>query len=196
MTALAAPSLPSAPQPAQHPRSRTAANLCRAGRILCLALAFSVITTVIYFVLKALETAPDHAEIFYLLEIEPGPDALLSADSVVRATALLYALDYLLPLWGLFCARRLFGDYLRGAALTPITARRLEAIGWAYLIWTPLDALGYGVIGLLADQRLWGEMQWDSTLYALSLFFGFLLVVVGRVLADAARLAEDNAGFV
>ena len=72
--------------------------------------------------------------------------------------------------------------------------------GWAVVALAPCSVLTEMLVGLAATwHAAEGERQLalelgDADVYAA--VFGLMLVVSGRVMGEAARLAEENEGFV
>lgn len=103
-------------------------------------------------------------------------------------------------LWGLVVVWRLLGQFQRGQLLDRWSALLLRRIGWVLVAMGPLHALGNSVaLSALTwrnppGQRLVGlSLQpEDATLLVL----GALLILLGRVLTEAARVDEDHRGFV
>ncbi|GAB5471304.1 MAG: hypothetical protein Kilf2KO_43340 [Rhodospirillales bacterium] len=109
-------------------------------------------------------------------------------------------LPFGLALWGLWLTRRLFLGYARGEILTRPAARRLAGLG-ALLLGTVLAGILARTLAVLA--LTWenppGQRQLAISLnshdFGLAVL-GFLLLVVGWILGEAARLAEENQLFV
>ncbi|SEF30366.1 DUF2975 domain-containing protein [Variovorax sp. NFACC27] len=103
----------------------------------------------------------------------------------------LYAL---LHLW------RLFGEYGRGRVFGATAQDALVRFAWAVLLLALLLPLARGLmtvalsIGNPPGQRFLAiSIAWFDCLHIL---FGAVLVAIARVMAEARRLADDNAGFV
>lgn len=141
--------------------------------------------------------------------------ALLHA-AILKTTGIDVA-DSLTPLayWGSFAAAwlplglalaclwlttRLFLGYARGEILTTAAARRLSGIG-GFLLATVVASFLARTLAVLA--LTWenppGERQLAFSLSSNDfglMVLGLLLMVVGWILAEAARIAEENRQFV
>lgn len=103
-------------------------------------------------------------------------------------------------LWGLWELRRLFEGYVAGAIFTVGAARRLRRCGLAVSISAAKTALG----GLLLSLALSIDLPQDHRILIVGvssddlawLLIGGILLVIARVMEEAARLAEENAAFV
>lgn len=100
-------------------------------------------------------------------------------------------------LWQLW---RLFGLLLAGRALTPEAQRRLQGFAAATTALGLLSPLAGSALSLLltldappGQRRLVLAVSSDQFLVVL---LGAVLLVLARVMADAVRAAEENAGFV
>lgn len=105
-----------------------------------------------------------------------------------------------LLLFALWQGHRLFSAFAEGEILVPMTGVRLFRAGLAFALVPPAQAIASGVTSLLLT---WGNGQGARTL-AVSIdpahvmlgASGLLLLTVGWVMAEAARIAEDNAQIV
>ncbi len=109
-----------------------------------------------------------------------------------------------LPWWagllGLMGVWRLLGQFQQGHLLDFWSAVLLHRIGWVLVVMGPLHALGNS-LALSAvtwsnppGQRLVGIALQPE--HATLLVLGALLILLGRVLTEAARVEEDHRGFV
>jgi len=102
--------------------------------------------------------------------------------------------------WGLWELRRLFQGYAAGAIFTVAAARRLRHC--AYALVSLAAAAPFGAMGL--SLALSADLPPGARKLAISfssddlglLLLGVILLVIARVMGEAARLAEENAGFV
>ncbi|WP_316647130.1 DUF2975 domain-containing protein [Ovoidimarina sediminis] len=113
------------------------------------------------------------------------------------AAGLLPALAVAYVLWQM---RGLFDFYRRGASLGHGAARQIRRIG-AGLLATAALALAARTLQALALTAANPPGERILAFHIASSDVGFLLsgglmLVIGAVMADAARIAEDNAGFV
>ncbi len=103
-------------------------------------------------------------------------------------------------LWTLWQVQALFVLYRHDMALTRAAAQRLRAIGLGLagtaalaVVFRPLQIL------LLTSGNAPGERVLALSITSSDIGFalaGGLMVVIGHVMADAARIAEDNASIV
>lgn len=112
----------------------------------------------------------------------------------------LFALPVSAMLYGLWHVRLLLAAYERGEIFTMTAADHIRRIGLVMAIY----ALGSVIIYTLATVLLTydnpvGERQLAVSLSSntyLSLLLGGLLIVIGWVMREAARLADENQQFV
>lgn len=103
-------------------------------------------------------------------------------------------------MWGLWELRRLFEGYSVGEIFTVGAARRLRHCGFAVL----LSAAKTGVGAVLLSLALSIDLPKGNRVLMISLssddiawlLIGGILLVIARVMEEAARLAEENAAFV
>lgn len=103
-------------------------------------------------------------------------------------------------LWGLWSLKHLFEGYAAGAIFTVAAARRLRHCGYA-LVVAGLEA---PFASALLSVALTFDLAKGSRMLVVSLsgndivllVVGLLLLTIARVMGEAARIAEDNAGFV
>ena len=114
------------------------------------------------------------------------------------------ALVSLLPVGGgLYALRqiwRLFGEYRHGRVFGAAAQNALMRFAWAVLLLSLLLPLARGLmtvaqsLGNPPGQRFLAlSFSWFDGLHIL---FGAVLVAIARVMVEARRLADDNAGFV
>ncbi|MEP9377035.1 hypothetical protein ABLE91_09995 [Aquabacter sp. CN5-332] len=113
---------------------------------------------------------------------------------------LLTAVPLLALAYGLLQVRRIFQDFATGRMITPTLARRLELFGGTVLaqaFLSPLAGAALSVVvtaGNPSGQRMLALSIGSQDM--LCALFGVLLIGVGLVMHEAARIAEDHAGFV
>ncbi|GHC27144.1 hypothetical protein IQ03_02808 [Gemmobacter caeni] len=137
----------------------------------------------------------------WLLTAFPGlpPETRLTAgkSSGTLALGLLALVPMLAALWHM---RGLFALYAASEVLTPMAARRIRAIGVALALLAVAQTVlpGLQLLLLTADNppgarivsiALTSEMLWLA-------LAGGLLVTIGWAMTEAARVAEENRGFV
>lgn len=113
---------------------------------------------------------------------------------------ILAAIPISVGLYALWCTARLFAGYRRGEIMTETGAQRLSRIGWTVLALGPISVLSATLAALLVPLVLLsGEFVISIGLEDTDVFavvFGLLLVVVGRILSEAARISEEHRSFV
>jgi hypothetical protein len=126
-------------------------------------------------------------------------DAALPAGTLT-AVLLINLLNALLGLFAMLQAWRLFGAYGRGQVFGPAAVRHLRAIAWALIatsVWHVLSATLS--ILLLSWHNPPGQRQLSigvSLEDYLGALFGGLLIAIAWAMTEAARIEQDNAGFV
>lgn len=105
-----------------------------------------------------------------------------------------------LLLYALWQAHRLFAAFARGEIFVPATGKRLFRIGLGFAFVLPAQMVASGVTSLLLT---WGNPSGGRALavsadpaHAMLAVAGFLILTVGWVMAEAARIADDNAQIV
>lgn len=105
-----------------------------------------------------------------------------------------------LLLYALWQAHRLFAAFVRGEILVPATGTRLFRIGLGFALVLPAQIVASGVTSLLLT---WGTPSGSRALalsvdpaHAMLAMAGLLILTVGWVMAEAARIADDNAQIV
>ena len=116
--------------------------------------------------------------------------------------AILMLLPDFLELFGLYTARKLFTGYQTGEVFTELAATRLKD----HRLGRCLAGAGFpdvanhqGIFYFTMDCRTQGGFASiisleDTDVYAI--VFGLLIVVIGYVMYEAARICEENKGFV
>ena len=123
----------------------------------------------------------------------------------------------------LWLSRNLFLGFARGEILTPATGRRIERLGWLIAAIFPISQI-VTALSVAAVYLFWPEGQhsihWIG-LFALvftareengvvagqvafsfgglelaALVCGGLIILIGRIFAEAARISEENKAFV
>ncbi|GAB1479469.1 hypothetical protein MASR2M74_20330 [Paracoccaceae bacterium] len=139
--------------------------------------------------------------------MERGAAMLLPAGTrhELTATALIggFVMAHLvmgLLLYALWQAHRLFAAFARGDILVPATGMRLFRVGLGFALVLPAQLLASGVTSLLLT---WSNPSGGRALalsvdpaHAMLAVAGLLILTVGWVMTEAARIAEDNAQIV
>ena len=126
-------------------------------------------------------------------------DAPLSA-ATLRMLLLIALPGMLLALFAMLHVWRLFGAYGRGQVFGPIAVRHIRFIAWTVIassLWHMLSRT-LGIL-LLTWHNPPGQRQlnlgvsWEDYL---GILFGGLLLAMAWAMTEAARIEQDNAGFV
>lgn len=114
--------------------------------------------------------------------------------------AIVIAVPVGVMLYGLFAVRSLFREFAQGRVFTAAAARHLQTFGATVLAQAPLGPLtAAGLSAALSLGKPPGEraiMIAFSTNDYFALIIGGSLFAVATVMREAARLADENAGFV
>lgn len=101
---------------------------------------------------------------------------------------------------GLTGVWRLLGQFQQGRLLDLWSATLLHRIGWVLVVMGPLHALGNSLaLSALTWHNAPGQRLVGIALqpeHATLLVLGALLILLARVLTEAARVDEDHRGFV
>lgn len=139
--------------------------------------------------------------------LERGAATLLPAGTLfeLTATALVggFVLAHLvmaLLIYALWQAHRLFAAFASGVIFVAATGARLFRIGFAFTLVLPVQLLASGMTSLLLT---WGNPAGERAFalsvdpaHAMLAAAGLLILTVGWVMAEAARIADDNAQIV
>lgn len=130
---------------------------------------------------------------------EVGAKLPLGPSQVIAAAAIM-VVPIGVMVWGLWHVRALFRDFAAGRAFTVGAARRLQRFGVAVLVQAPLGPLTATALAMaLSLANPPGQRLLVLTLSIndyLALIVGGVLVAVAAVMREAARLADENAGFI
>ena len=113
---------------------------------------------------------------------------------------LMLSLPLVVTLYGLWNVRLLFGAYARGEVFSSVPAAYIRNVGAAMLANVVLSVLVHtiGSVVLTIDNPP-GTRQLTVSLSSntyLLLLMGGLLVVIGWVMREAARISDENSRFV
>ncbi len=130
------------------------------------------------------------------------PEAMLQ--DLTMTTRLLTFFINMVPMalgmFGLFTAQQLFRGYRKGQIFTTRAADTLTVIGWTVVLLGPAYILANTLTVLLLTMHSGpGGRQLNLSMDEGDIFaivFGLLIVVVGRILAEAAKIADENKSFV
>ena len=116
------------------------------------------------------------------------------------ATFVINQFPLLFGFWALYAARKLFRGYREGRIFTSGAADRLSSVGWAvfllapaYLVANTASILVLTMLNETGNHRFAISID-ESDIFAL--VFGLLIVVVGRILHEAAILSNENKSFI
>lgn len=154
-----------------------------------------VIPSLALYVLAFPEQLPYHGWVA-MAGFKPRPLPPLVAAAVFGALTVVS----LPALWGLWELKRLFEGFASGAIFTVGAASRLRHCGYALMVAAMLSPIG----SLLLSAALSLDLPKDGRALVISfstddlvlLLIGGVLLVIARVMGEAARIAEENAGFV
>ena len=149
------------------------------------------------------------AGVWWIDDLFDGMMAQTSLKSVEAATLPIYlratgfmiaAVPLVIYIFSLFQVRALFRGYARDEVFTKEAAGRLRLIGGALVVSVPVGIVAGSLVSIiLTAANAVGERQlaisFGSQEFG-ALVFGGLLLVVGWVMGEAARLAQENRQFV
>lgn len=115
----------------------------------------------------------------------------------VELACVVLSLLYLAVLaWGLLAVRRLCLRLAEGRIFEPQTGLLLRRFGLALLIFACADPFVSSLIGLLITRyNAPGQHHFEFAIddsEVLQAFVGMLILLIGSVMAEAARIAEEN----
>lgn len=182
---------------AAHPLGR-ARFLARAAEILALVASVAVVGALVLIAIVMTTLPAERAELLGDL-FERDAAAAASAPFAGAAVAV-SVIPAALIIYALLQVRRLLAGYRQGEIFSPGAAQRLGRIGWSIIALAPLTVLTE-VIGraLVAYDPATGAGSFEVSVgdgEIVALILGALLVVIGRVLDEAARIAEENDAFI
>jgi len=127
--------------------------------------------------------------------------AALPLTPVTQAiAAAIAAVPIAIMVWGLWHVRALFAEFAAGRVFTPAAARHLQMFGASVLAQAPLGpltALAFSVGMTMVNppgERMLAIAFSINDYFAL--IVGGVLFAAATVMREAARIAEENAGFV
>lgn len=186
--------MPLSRSPASPSLSQSLGGLARAVSAVCLAAVLMAFSGAAYFLLAPGEVGA----LFGLPAARIAPAADLDGVRLRLALALL-------PGLALFAVtvlniRALFRRFARGRVLDPANGDRLAVIGWMLIAGAGLSVLSRTFIALaLTLGNPAGEKQLVIG-FSLSdfvfLLFGLFVLAFAHVIREAARLADENRGFI
>ncbi len=116
------------------------------------------------------------------------------------SAATLSVLPLSVSLFALYNLQKLFSFYADGKFFAPENARCFRSMGWALVIAVPVDILFSAALSVLlsfdqpAGQRML-EISMSSNDIGIAVVGG-VIVIVSWVMAEAVKLAEENAQIV
>jgi len=190
------------------PRSIPASPLLssdpRLHRVVRLGRALSVATLVIVVLLVAsglgIWLSPALVERVVVPRVGLAGHAVMLDGASLSAGLVISAVPLAILAYGLLQVRQIFRDFGRGEIISPLLAQRLERFGAA----VALQGLISPLVGAMLSIALTLGNPPGSRAIALSLsshdlvgvIVGLLVIGIGAVMREAARIAEENAGFV
>jgi hypothetical protein len=173
-------------------------RLTRMSRAMEWVTAAGMVLIVAGMVLVAI--IPDWSRNLLLARLGETGTRLPLGPSEQAIAALIVAIPVGVMIWGLWHVRALFRDFAQGRVFTGTAARHLQRFGVSVLLQGPLGPLTATALGLaLSLGNPPGQRYLVLTLSIndyFALIIGGVLVAVAAAMREAARLAEDNAGFV
>lgn len=173
-------------------------RITRLSKVLSIAALLAACLIIIGFLLTFI--LPDgSAAITRALLLDADAPALLDVPNLVAVAAL-----YLLPLmaityalWGIF---RLFGAYATGEIFSELTNRYLVRIGRSIVAFVPLQTFATAAGSYIVTRHAPPEAQRLVVAVDVSdllvLVLGALLWVIGWVMAEATRIADENRSII
>ncbi|MEO3431070.1 DUF2975 domain-containing protein [Pelagibius sp. CAU 1746] len=133
-------------------------------------------------------------------EILTPDTAYALTNLTVTAGLLVGAIPAGLSLWGLWNAARLFFGYSKGAVFTDAAGHRLKRMGMALALLPVAQIAITAALSLIFTMdNPAGQRQLSITLNQTHLLVGIagcMLIVIGWVMAEATRIADDNRQIV
>jgi hypothetical protein len=122
------------------------------------------------------------------------------SSGTIAAGFVLFHLVVGLFLYALWQANKLFARFAQGEILVKETGRRLFRIGAAFSLVLPAQIIASGFTSLLLS---WGNRA-DAKVFAMTAdpahamlsMAGLLILTIGWVMAEAARIADDHAQII
>jgi hypothetical protein len=186
------PSL-SAP-PLSVPLSRIA-RLSRALEIMTdIGIALLAILTVAGFLI------PDWTRNLLLAKLGQAGASLPVTAPARLAAAVIVAVPVAVMLYGLFAVRALFREFRQGHVFTARAARHLQEFAATVLAQAPLGPLTSAGLSVAVSMVNEAGPRMLAITFSLhdyyALIVGGALFAIASVMREAARLADENAGFV
>ena len=174
-------------------------NIARAAEIAAL-MGMLIIAAVFFFTVYVLVANGVQADAQIVDKfLAEGTKASFTTSQRLMGAALMLLSDFL-GLFGLYTARKLFTGYQAGEVFTELAATRLRTIGWVVVLLAPISQISQ-TIGVFYFTRIADPGRFrvnisleDTDVYAI--VFGLLIVVIGYVMYEAVRIAEENKSFV
>ena len=152
------------------------------------ALPVGIVLTWMFLDLEALD-------IHFTLD-EVGP--LTATERWLAAS--LNLLPLAVTLYALFNLQKLFGLYATGQVFTSETVRCFRNMGWALIIMMPVNILFHSALSvLLSFDHPAGERMLAVSLSSNHLgmaIVGTVIVIISWVMAEATRIAQENAEII
>jgi Protein of unknown function (DUF2975) len=188
--------LPLGQRPPAAPSNRIR-TLALWGEILCL---IALATAVCALAAALISPAWRDNIMFGGMQINNGPPLPLSEET--RHAMVFLALPAVAcQSLALFMGWQLFRGYRRGDIFTVAAANRLNWIGWIILATAPVGVFTRIMLGRMISGSVQGSTGFSmafspADIDVTSIAFGLLAMIVGRVLGEAVKVAEENRSFV
>ena len=127
--------------------------------------------------------------------------AALPLTPVTQAiAAAIAAVPIAIMVWGLWHVRALFAEFAAGRVFTPAAARHLQMFGASVLAQAPLGPLISAALTVALTLNQPPGQRMLAVAFSIHDYFalivGGVLFAAATVMREAARIAEENAGFV
>jgi Protein of unknown function (DUF2975) len=119
------------------------------------------------------------------------------SDDARRKFVWIMALPTLVQSFAMWTGLQLFCGYRRGEIFTSSAARLLTRIGWAIFAMAPMGILLKFPLSQILTTAPGMSVSFSVTdLDFSSIAFGLMGILIGKVLAEAVRLAQENEMFI
>jgi hypothetical protein len=175
------------------PTTQRIQSLARWGEVMC---GLGVLMSVGTFVVALLHSGWRDMVMFGGLQKDGGMPFPLP-EAARRDILLLFLLPTLVQVFALWSGLQLFRGYRRGEIFTLNAAHLLTRIGWSIFAMAPIGLLIKVLLGRLMATAPGMSMSVGVTdLDFSSIAFGLLAIIIGKVLAESVRLAQENEMFI
>ncbi len=169
------------------------AKWCARFGLLAFALAMLFLALKIFFDPSGLEDA------FEQFKLPKG--FIGGLPIVVRALIFAIAVASMFPAVIGFCvATELFSSFSKGEVFTSDASGKISLIGWALVALPLANTIGNLLVSsILFLFKTTGQVSFSIDFDdgdVMAIVFGLLFVILGRIMAEAAKLSEENRQFI